>query len=262
MSEKSEKLVEELGYIPAKTKKPQAENLHEAQGRDAFQTPNYAVNLLLPFMPKGITNVWECAAGLGKIADVFKRSGYTVYCTDVNPQYGFGGFNFLKDHLTWSGGVWAIVTNPPFSLKQKFYYQCLKYKVPLALLIPADYSGWIIEACRNGAEKIIPTRRIDYLTPNILKRIRYGEVWEIVKKDFPQFPKLEAFRNYHPNKWEEYLNLYTEVANFSTISETPVTLLSKYSSSDFHSMWLTWGFGLGKTETFVELSIQEKKENI
>lgn len=262
MSEKSEKILRELGYIPAKTKQPQPENLTEAQGRDSFQTPNYAVNLLLPFMPKGVTTVWECAAGLGKIVNVFKDKGYNVFGSDINPKYGFGGFNFLKDHLTWIDGVWVIVTNPPFSLKQKFYLRCLDYKVPFALLIPADYSGWIIEACRNGAEKIIPTRRIDYLTPNILRRIRYGEVWEIVRKEYPQFSKLETFRSYHPNKWEEYLNLYTEVANFNTINDTPVSLLSKYSSSDFHSMWLTHGFNLGRTETFVELSLEEKKNNI
>lgn len=207
MSEKTDELVEELGYIPAKTKTPQPQDINESQGRDMFQTPDYAVNLLLPFIPKDITNIWECAAGFGKIYRFLSGKGYEVYPTDINPQFGFGGFNFLKDKLTWTRGTWAIVTNPPFSLKRQFYFECLKYKVPFALLIPADYSGWIIKACQDGAEKIIPTRRIDYITPSGLS----GETGH---------------------------------------------------TADFHSMWLTKGFNLGRTETFVELSLKEKKENI
>lgn len=256
MSEKSDKIIKELGYSPAKSKKQQVQDTGKAHGRDLFQTPNYAVNLLLPFIPKEITDIWECAAGLGKISTFLSKAGYQVYPTDINPEYGFGGFNFLKDKLTWSHGVWAIVTNPPFSLKQKFYDECLKYKVPFALLIPADYSGWIIKACQDGAEKIVPTRRVDYITPNTLQRIHEGEAFELYCKDTGWTDKITE---------EIRLLLYEHYPNvgfYNRIDDVPVELLSKYSSSDFHSMWLTKGFNLGRTETFVELSLKEKKENI
>jgi hypothetical protein len=43
----------------------------------------------------------------------------------------------------------------------------LELDVPFALLIPADYSGWMIQAVDfYGCIKIIPTRRIDYITPS------------------------------------------------------------------------------------------------
>lgn len=199
------------GFEPAKTKTPQAITPNEFQGRDAFQTPNYATDLLIPFIPKHVTHIWECACGEGKISKRMAERGYGVTSTDIRRELAIY-FNFLTDkhddafiESLRKGS--AIVTNPPFSLKREFYVMCRQYRVPFALLIPADYSGWIIRACQEGAEKIIPTRRIDYITPS---------------------------------------------GKSGTTGHT----------ADFHSMWLTWGFELGKTETFVELSIKEKKENI
>lgn len=206
MSEKTDQIIKELGYEPAKSKKPQPKTQYTPQGRDAFQTPNYAVDLLVPFIPKDIKRIWEPAAGGRKITDRLVFHGYDLYSTDITDEVSV---NFLvldlKDLYTYCD---AIITNPPFSLKIDFYEKCLEYNVPFALLIPADYAGWNITACKSlGCEKIIPTRRIDYITPQ----------------------------------------------GFSGATG---------HTADFHSMWLTWGFGLGKTETFVELSLEEKKENI
>ena len=178
-----------------KPKTPQKENPTKIDGRDLFQTPNYATKLIIPFLPKGIRVVWECACGEGKILKVLLDSGYGCAGTDLKQGINFLDYDY-PEHYD------AIVTNPPFSLKRKFYEQCRKHELPFALLIPADYSGWIIRAIQDGAEKIIPTRRIDYITPT-----------------------------------------------------------NKESHSQFHSMWLTWGFGLGKTETFVDLT-KEMKEDI
>jgi hypothetical protein len=134
--------------------------------------------------------------------------------------------------------------------------------VPFALLVPADYSGWIIDAIRNdGAEKIIPTRRIDYITPNILTRIHEGEVWDAIE-DAHECATLRDYKKNYMDIWLMDLQAHHDVHNYQDINEVPQELLHKYSSSDFHSMWLTWGFGLGKTETFVELSNEEKKGNI
>ncbi len=168
-----------------KPKKGQEETPNSVQGRDLFQTPNYATELLVPFIPKYIKHIWECACGKLKISN---------FLTDLYPYYN-------KDIRSKS----AIVTNPPYSLKRKFYERCKYHGVPFALLIPADYCGWIIDAIRlDGCEKIIPTRRIDFITPT-----------------------GKSGKTGH--------------------------------TSYYHSLWLTWGFGLGKSETFVELSIEQKK---
>lgn len=194
-------------YVPAKSKTQQPKTVYTPQGRDSFQTPNYAVDLLVPFIPKDIKMIWEPAAGGGKIADRLRTHHFRVWSTDIYIGAKVHELvNFLDGQINFP--FECIITNPPFSLKIDFFEKCMEYDMPFALLIPADYAGWNITACRSmGCEKIIPTRRVDYITPS-------GKSGE------------------------------------------------SGHTADFHSMWLTWGFGLGKTETFVELSLEWKKNNI
>jgi hypothetical protein len=192
--------------MPTKIKQNQKQDMVEPQGRDLFQTPNYAVDLLIPFIPSDVSIIWECACGERKISKRLEEKGYCVLSSDIRKNIGVKISNFLFEN-PFQSKYDAIITNPPFSLKKAFYERCCWFSHPFALLIPADYCSWIINAIRNdGAEKIIPTRRIDYITPTGLT------------------------------------------------SQTGHT-------SKFHSIWLTWGFDLGKTETFVELT-KEMKENI
>jgi len=190
------------------------------QGRDTFETPNYAVDLLIPFIPPNIHSIWECACGGGKIVKQLLKRGYRVLGSDIRYIKGVTDIemNFLEDiPAQWIIGPWfgecpeyesdgAIITNPPYSIKEMFIERAFSLNIPFAFLINADYSGMQIDWIRRGCEKIIPNRRIDFITPTG----RQG----------------------------------------------------KTSASQFHSMWLTHGFNLGRTETFVELSLQEKKENI
>lgn len=193
--------------MPNKPKITQPETPNEIQGRDLFSTPNYAIELLMLFIPKNIKYVWECAGREnGKIANVLTKNNYKVYSSDLG--YPNKEDNFLTSEFPTilKREESVIITNPPYSLKKKFYERCRYFNVPFALLIPCDYCGWIIDALmKDGCEKIIPTRRIDYITPS-------GKE-------------------------------------------------GKASSSQFHSMWLTCGFRLGKTETFVELT-KEMKQNV
>lgn len=182
----------------------------EFQGRDGFETPNYATDLLIPFIPKEIKIIWEPANGNGKISNRLETYGYKTVRTDIRfPEQNFI-YNFL-DEVDFGtmphGDDIAIVTNPPYSIKEMFINRAMEYGVPWAMLINADYSAkqikWVVE---YECEKIIPNRRVDFVTP--------------------------SGRN------------------------------GKTSSSQFHSMWLCHGFNLGKTETFVDLPIQWKKERI
>jgi hypothetical protein len=193
--------------MPNKIKKNQPETPYIPQGRDLFQTPNYATELLVPFIPKRIRWIWEPACGKGKISDVLLHYDFNVYSSDL-------GFPNAEDNFLTCDYPFptykvnsAIITNPPYSLKQKFWNRCRYFEVPFALLIPADYCGWVIEALMQGAEKIIPTRRIDFITPS---------------------------------------------------GKSGLT----GNTSNYHSLWLTWGFGLGRSETFVELTNDSKKHNV
>lgn len=245
-----------------KPKTPQKENINEVDGRDTFQTPNYATDLLvseLTWLSHPGFEIWECAAGLGKIARRLRHHGFCVLETDL--AYGELAMNFLTQEPDFDFD--AIITNPPFSLKRKFYERCVEYGKPFALLIPADYSGWTIKAIQDGAEKIIPSRRIDYITPNILNRVHEGEVFELLKKDDEFDPKwnLPYFKAEFPNTWNGAMVEFEDYHNYISIHDAPAHLLRKYSSSYYHSMWLTQGFNLGRTETFVELT-NEMKDNI
>lgn len=139
-----------------KPKKPQTEQLEKEQIRDLFQTPDYGTDLVVPYLAG---KIWECASGSGYMQRRLSHHGFEVMATDIQD-----GFNFVTDEPNF--GFDMIVTNPPFSLKRKFYQRCLIYKKPFALLIPMDFCGWIVRAMyEDGAQWICPTRRIDYITP-------------------------------------------------------------------------------------------------
>ena len=199
------------------------------QGRDTFLTPRYATELLLPFIPKSINTIWECAAGDGRIAKVFKNNGYSVISTDIRTFPDVEIYNFVTgEKKIFYKYNFAIITNPPFSIKEKFIDKALEYGVPFAFLINADYSGVQIKWIEKyECEKIIPTRRINFITPNITNRINEKEG-----------------------------------TDYEKIDDVPLKLLGKYSSAQFHSKWLTHGFKLGKTETFVDLTNHQIKNNI
>lgn len=195
------------------------------QVRDSFETPRYAVELLLPFIPKSVRWWWECAAGNKRISKVLLASGLGVFSSDLIEKEGVRGINFLSEDCPETPQ--GIITNPPFSIKKEFIEKAFQYDIPFAFLINADYSGEQIGWIERGCEKIIPKRRINYLTPNIVARVN-----------------LE------------------EGTKFTVVDEIPNKLLHGYSSSQFHSMWLTKGFNLGRTETFVDLPIEWIKEHI
>ena len=228
--------------MPKKTK-----DASKAEGRDLFSTPCYATELLLSYL-KPYTLVWEPAVGQGRMARVLQRE-HAVWGSDIQveslsdqlpAESTYEQWDFLKQErdAVWMQQIDYTVSNPPFSKKEKFYHMCMHYwklyQTPFALLIPAEYNGWIINAVRNDmCQKIIPTRRIDYITPNMLQRINEGEMTQ-----------------------------------YQSLEEVPKTILPRYSSSDFHSMWLTKGLGISTprpvlpAEIYVELSLKSKKENI
>lgn len=163
-----------------KPKTPQPEKPRIIQERDNFSTPWYATDLLINASPWLKTTVgkivWEPAAGEGYMVKRMEDLGHKVVATDLamGPD-----FDFLT--MTPPAPYDAIITNPPFSLKRKFYQRCRELDMPFALLIPGDWSAWLIEAVRTGCRVVLPNRRINYVTPNGLSGMKsqaqFHSIW-------------------------------------------------------------------------------------
>jgi len=224
--------------------------------KDSFQTPRYATELLEPFIPEHIKTIWECAAGEGRIARVLLNK-YLVHCTEVNGNYPY--YDFIKGGklpFTYFTNTTMVVTNPPFSMKKEFYEACVDLELPFALLIPFDMSGWLVKAFMDGAQGIVPSRRIDYITPNILKNIAKKELW----KNRPDlFTHVSSIKKVPEKEFDFLIDMFGKEYLYESVDDVPEELLQKHSSSDFHSFWLVGGLNLPQQMTFVDLSIKDKK---
>ena len=96
---------------------------------DFYPTPDYATEELLK-REHFNGSVWECACGDGAIAKFFPNCIATDLRTDLG--YGDGGINFLTENRK----VNNIITNPPYSIAQKFIehaIECADEKVVMLL---------------------------------------------------------------------------------------------------------------------------------
>lgn len=107
--------------------------------KDFYPTPPEAVVALLEagILPAS-GRVWEPACGDGAISRILERYRYGVVSTDlVDRGFGNGGVDFLETDRLLAPN---IVTNPPFSLAEKFIRHALGLGAEtLALLLKAQY---------------------------------------------------------------------------------------------------------------------------
>ena len=145
-----------------RTKKPKLMN----QGHtDEIFTPKYALEPLLPFL-KGFNLVWECAWGKGSLAKHLEEKGFEVF--------GDKSKDFLETNISMENYD-IIITNPPYSIKDKFLEHCYKGGRPFALLMPLTALEGIKRGAlykKYGIQLIIPNRRIDFIMPN-----KQGNSW-------------------------------------------------------------------------------------
>lgn len=127
---------------------------------DRCQTPHYALDPLLPYLPKD-SLIWEAACGEGQIVDKLTQEGFGVIGTDL-----LTGFNFF----TWQPEKWDIqVTNPPYSIKYDWLRWSYQFNKPFALLLPLETlgAGQAQELFEEfGIEIILPRKRINFKMPN------------------------------------------------------------------------------------------------
>ena len=144
-----------------KPQRPQPKTQGESQQRDRCQTPWYAVDLILPWLPKDAI-IWESAAGDGQIVSKLTHEGYEVVTTDI-----LTGHNYFK----WQPNRWDIqLTNPPYSDKYDWILRACQLSKPAGLLVPSE-TFWNKTAAEifevyGEPEIIAPIGRINYKMPN------------------------------------------------------------------------------------------------
>lgn len=154
------------------TKKPKVNRTGDAQESlpfDRCQTPAYALDPVLPFIPRDWV-IWEPAAGEGNIVKALKAVGYSVVASDLLME-GIGedvqgGRNFFD----WQPPQFdCIITNPPYSVKFPWYERCYELGKPFALLLPVETLG--VGAAqrlykRYGHEQLLLDKRINFKMPH------------------------------------------------------------------------------------------------
>lgn len=126
-------------------------NIMHNRAKDEVYTPDIALELLLPHIKKEMI-IYECAVGTGKLKDYFENKGYRVV----------SGSDFFTDNITEFD---IIITNPPYSLKDKFLEKCYLSNKPFALLLPITaLEGRKRQKLYNefGLQILFPEKRIDF----------------------------------------------------------------------------------------------------
>ena len=115
----------------------------------------------MPYLKRGQT-IWECACGKGNLVRELELHGYSVVGTDI-----LTGTSFLGN---WEPDKWdCIVTNPPYSLKQRFLERCYRLGKPFALLLPLTTLETPSRQAlfrEFGLEVIFFDKRINFETPS------------------------------------------------------------------------------------------------
>lgn len=98
---------------------------------DECLTPHYAVDPLLEFLPDKSKTIW-CPFDLefSAFVQTFKRGGYEVVHSHIDEGKDF--FEYEPDH--WD----IMISNPPFSKKDKVLERTFSFNKPFALLLPAN----------------------------------------------------------------------------------------------------------------------------
>lgn len=152
-----------MNEAPAKRMKPKENykgDINKASPIDLCESPSYALDPLLPYLPKD-WSLWEPAAASGRMVRALERQGFEVTGSDI-----ITGHNFFD---TVCDGADAIVTNPPFSVKAQFVRRCYDIGLPFALILPVESIGsQKIQAMMEqyGAELLLLDKRINFHMPN------------------------------------------------------------------------------------------------
>lgn len=127
---------------------------------DELYTPSYAVEPMLKYIPRDVHTIWcPCDTEDSKIFQSLESNGYKVYCTHIDWGHDFLKYNLLHDDYD------MIITNPPFSIKDKIIKRCYDLGKPFALLLPltaleGQKRGEMWD--KGGIGVVVLDNRVDY----------------------------------------------------------------------------------------------------
>lgn len=145
-------------------------NYIKSPKNDELYTPREAVYPILKYLDKSKI-YWECTDfGNSNIRKVLVENGFNVIATRKEE------FDFLKDDPLFKFDV--IITNPPYSIKDKFLKRCYELDKPFALLLPltaleGKERGKLYR--KNGIELIVLDKRINFMKEK--KNVWFNTSW-------------------------------------------------------------------------------------
>lgn len=136
-------------------------NTQKANNYDSCQTPSYALDPIMPYLPSDWV-IWESAAGEGILSSRLSQT-HEVITTDLKLGLNQNFFNFEPTEYN------CQVTNPPYSIKYAWLELSYRRNKPFALLLPVETLGAksgqrLFE--RYGLELILLDSRINFKMPN------------------------------------------------------------------------------------------------
>jgi len=155
---------------------------------DECYTPENAIFPLLPFLSKE-NMIWDCAFGSGLLAEHFNKHGFNVV--------GIKNYDFLKEDSDKIANFDIIITNPPYSQKDKFLERAFEINKPFAFLLPLTALEGIKRSKMfkdKNIQLIIPNRRINFVIPSKKSSSWFATAWFCYKLNLPKdlmFVELE-----------------------------------------------------------------------
>lgn len=123
---------------------------------DELYTPDHAIKPLMPYLEK-FSTFWEPTDhGESNITSQLLNAGKCVFCTHIDQE---------EDFLTTTTEADCIVTNPPYSLKDKFLDRAYELGIPFAFLLPTTALNGLKRGKtfrKHGAEILVLDKRIDF----------------------------------------------------------------------------------------------------
>lgn len=125
---------------------------------DECYTPTEAVVPLLKYLDKDKV-YYEATSGISKsIVNCMRDNGFR--CIESNRDF-LNSSLAIEDILNYDG----IITNPPYSIKDKFIEKCYAIDKPFALLLPVSAIQGIKRGSmfqKHGVELLVLNKRIDF----------------------------------------------------------------------------------------------------
>jgi len=127
---------------------------------DELYTPEIAVEMLIPYIPKDYV-IWECTAiKESQIVKVLIKHGFQVITSHISEDENFLNYE-PKVHYD------MIITNPPYSLKDAFLQRGFELRKPFMYLLPltaleGDKRSKLYQKYGN-IQLLIPNKRFNFI---------------------------------------------------------------------------------------------------